>query len=79
MEIPFYCIKITNLNLSSVFNNYEYISENALDLNCFINNYKQSEKSEYKEENNQIIHNNQGGKKTVNFNFNKEKDCAKYN
>lgn len=47
-------IENTNLNLSSVFNNYEYISENALDLNCFINNYKQSEKSEYKEENNQI-------------------------
>ena len=47
-------IENTNLNLSSVFNNYEYISENALDLNCFINNYKQSEKSEYKEENNKI-------------------------
>lgn len=48
-------IENTNLSLISVFNNYEYISENALDLNCFIENYKQNEKSEYIEENNQII------------------------
>ena len=48
-------IENTNLSLTSVFNNYEYISENALDLICFIQNYKQNEKSEYLEENNQII------------------------
>ena len=33
-------IENTNLNLATIFNNYEYISENSLDLNCFIENYK---------------------------------------
>ena len=45
----------TNLNLTTVFNNYQYISSNALDLNCFIEDYKTGEKSETLEENNQII------------------------
>ena len=35
--------------------NYEYISKNDLDLNCFIDNYKNNEKSEYIEKDNQII------------------------
>lgn len=48
-------IENTNLNLTTVFNEYQYISENALDLNCFIDNYKQSEKSEALEENNEVI------------------------
>lgn len=48
-------IENTNLNLATIFNNYEYISENSLDLNCFIENYKQNEKSEYVEENNELI------------------------
>ena len=45
----------TNLSLSSIYNNYEYISKNDLDLNCFIDNYKNNEKSEYIEKDNQII------------------------
>lgn len=45
----------TNLNLSSIFENYQYLSDNLLDLSCFIENYKNSKKSEWKEEANQII------------------------
>ncbi len=45
----------TNLNLSTIFENYQYLSDNLLDLSCFIENYKNSEKSEWKEEANQII------------------------
>ena len=41
-------IENTNLNLTSIFNNYEYISENSLDLDCFIENYRKSEKSEFR-------------------------------
>ena len=48
-------IENTNLNLISIFNNYEYISENSLDLDCFIENYRKSEKSEFREEDNKII------------------------
>ena len=48
-------IENTNLNLTSIFNNYEYISENSLDLDCFIENYRKSEKSEFREEDNKII------------------------
>ena len=48
-------IENTNLNLTSIFNNYEYISENSLDLNCFIENYRKSEKSEFREEDNKIL------------------------
>ena len=45
----------TNLNLSSVFENYEYISDNNLDLSTFIKDYKSGEKTNWQEENNQII------------------------
>ena len=48
-------IENTNLNLTSIFNNYEYISENSLDLDCFIENYRKSEKSEFREEDNKIL------------------------
>ena len=48
-------IENTNLNLSTIFENYEYVSDNLLDLNCFIENYKSDERASWKEENNQII------------------------
>lgn len=48
-------IENSNLNLSTVFEKYEYISENDLDLNCFIEDYKKDENAKFKEENNQII------------------------
>lgn len=48
-------IENSNLNLSTVFEKYEYISENDLDLNCFIEDYKKDENANLKEENSQII------------------------
>lgn len=39
----------TDLNLTNVYENYKYIAENDLDLICFINDYKNNEKSEYKD------------------------------
>ena len=48
-------IENTNLSLSSIFENYEYVSDNLLDLSVFINDYKSYEKANWKEENNEII------------------------
>ena len=48
-------IENTNLKLSSIFENYEYVADNVLDLNCFIQNYQSDEKASWREENNQII------------------------
>lgn len=45
----------SNLSLSTIFDNYEYVSDNILDLSCFIQNYKSDEKATWKEENGQII------------------------
>lgn len=47
-------IENTNLNLSTIFENYEYISDNILDLHCFIQDYKADEKAIWEEEENQI-------------------------
>lgn len=60
-------IENANFNLSSMFENYEYISDNDLDLSSFIEDYRENEKSEFKEENNKII------MKTI-----KEKNQKKY-
>lgn len=45
----------SNLNLISVYNNYEYISSNILDLSSFLEEYKNNEKSEFVEKDDQII------------------------
>ena len=45
----------TQLNLSSIFENYEYVSENSLDLISFINDYKSDKNAQWEEEKNQII------------------------
>ena len=45
----------TQLNLSSIFENYEYMSENSLDLISFINDYKSDKNAQWEEEKNQII------------------------
>ena len=45
----------TNLNLSTVFENYNYIADNSLDLNEFIYDYKNSNESKFEEKDNQII------------------------
>jgi len=48
-------VENTKLNLSSIFENYEYVSDNILDLSCFTKDYKADEKASWKEENNQIV------------------------
>lgn len=50
-------LKIENsqLNLTKILENYNDITENNLDLNTFIQNYKENNNSKFKEENNQII------------------------
>ena len=47
----------TSLNLSNIFENYEYLADNALDLSCFIEDYKESQNSNYEETDNKIIMN----------------------
>ena len=50
-------LKIENskLNLSTIFDNYQGIGENYLDLNTFIEDYKKNEKSEFEENEEEII------------------------
>ena len=48
-------IENTRLNLNSILENYEYVSDNSLDLSTFIENYKSDEGANWEEENNQII------------------------
>lgn len=45
----------SNLNLSTVFENYNYLGDNCLDLISFIENYKQNPESTFIEEEDQII------------------------
>ncbi len=45
----------SNLNLSTVFENYNYLGDNCIDLISFIEDYKKSNKSNYTEEETQII------------------------
>ena len=48
-------INNTKLNLNIIYENYQYICENDLFLNSFIEDYKKSSESNYKEENDNII------------------------
>ena len=50
-------LKIENskLNLSKIFNEYEYMADNDLDLNTFIENYNNDENSKFEEKDNQIV------------------------
>ena len=48
-------IENSNLNLSTIFENYQGIGENYLDLNVFINDYKNYEKSNFEENEKEII------------------------
>ena len=45
----------TRLDLSNIYENYEYIADNCLDLSNFINDYSSSNKSSCKEIENQVI------------------------
>lgn len=55
----------TALNLSTIIDNYDYLSDNCLDLDSFINDYMQNNDSSYEEKDDQII------MKTTNCNDNK--------
>ena len=48
-------IENTNLNLTKIYEQYQYIAENGLCLKDFIDEYKSSETKSCKEEENQII------------------------
>lgn len=48
-------IENTKLNLSHIYEDYQFISDNALDLYTFLQNYKNSENQEYEEKDNEII------------------------
>lgn len=45
----------SNLNLTNILQNYEYISDNVLDLNSFIENYKNNGNSKWEEKDNKIV------------------------
>lgn len=45
----------SNLDLTSIFEDYQYISDNSLDLCSFIEDYKNNEKAQWKEKDNNII------------------------
>lgn len=53
----------TQLGLSTLFENYNYISNNCLDLNSFIEDYKSCNTSEFLEEENQIVMKTQSSEK----------------
>lgn len=48
-------IENTQLNLSKIYENYQYITDNALCLESFITDYKQNQCSRYEEQEQQII------------------------
>ena len=45
----------TKLNLTKIYENYEYLADNFLDLKFFIEKYKEKDDSEYEEKENEII------------------------
>lgn len=48
-------VENTKLNLSNIYENYDYITDNCLDLSTFINDYNNSSKSKYEEKDGQIV------------------------
>ena len=48
-------IENTNLNLNMIFEKYNYLSDNVLDLDSFIENYKNNSESKFYEKDNQLI------------------------
>ncbi len=45
----------TNLNLTSIFENYQYVADSCLDLSSFSKDYKQDQKAGWEEKNEKII------------------------
>ena len=48
-------IENSNLNVSKILENYNYLGDNCLDLDSFIEDYKQGNKSKYEEKDSEII------------------------
>ena len=48
-------IENSNLNLNTIIENYTYLGNNCLELSTFIENYKVNNKSNYEENENEII------------------------
>ena len=48
-------IEDTNLTISKIYSNYPYMTDNCMDLNTFIDHYKQNGRQEYEEKDNEII------------------------
>ena len=50
-------LKVENskINMSKIYNDYEYMTDNCLDLNTFIENYKLNKKQIYEEKDDEII------------------------
>lgn len=48
-------VENTNLDITKIYSNYPYMTDNCIDLNTFIEKYKQNEKQEYEEKDNEII------------------------
>ena len=45
----------SNLNLTNILQNYEYISDNVLDLSSFIDNYKNDSNAKWEEKDDKIL------------------------
>lgn len=62
-------LKIENskLNLTSIFQDYEYISDNGLDLSAFIKDYKEDSEAEWEEKDGTIIMNTSSGEKVKKY------------
>lgn len=54
----------TELKLTSIFENYQYVADSCLDLSSFIKDYKQDPKASWEEKNEQIIMRAQAQDKT---------------
>ena len=48
-------VENTKLNISKIYNDYPYMVDNCMDLNTFIEIYKQNDEKDYEEKNNEII------------------------
>lgn len=48
-------VENTTLNLSTIFENYNYLGDNCLDLSSFIEDYKQDAESKFEENEQEII------------------------
>ena len=53
------------MNLSSIIDNYSYISDNNLDLSSFVADYKEDKKAYFEEKDEIILHTNLNIKKSL--------------